>query len=79
MRHITNILEPTTSIITGLPRWCRAKESACQCKRLGFDLLSWEDPLEKGMATHPSVLVWEIPQTEEPGRVQSMGLQRNWT
>ena len=38
--------------------------------------LHWEDPLEKGMATHSSVLSWEIPWTEEPGRLQSMGLQR---
>ena len=35
-----------------------------------------EDPLERGMATHSSTLAWEIPQTEEPGRLQSMGLQR---
>ena len=38
--------------------------------------LSREDPLEKGMATHSSVLAWRIPWTEEPGRQQSMGLQR---
>ena len=37
---------------------------------------SWEGPLEKGMATHSSILIWEIPWTEEPGRLQSMGLQR---
>ena len=36
----------------------------------------WEDPLEKGMATHSSILAWEIPWTEEPGRLQSMGSQR---
>ena len=36
----------------------------------------WEDPLEKGMATHPSILAWRIPWTEEPGGLQSMGLQR---
>ena len=35
-----------------------------------------EDPLEKGMATHSSILAWRIPQTEEPGRLQSMGSQR---
>ena len=34
------------------------------------------DPLEKGMATHSSILVWEIPWTEEPGRLQPMGSQR---
>ena len=39
--------------------------------------LSWEDLLEKGMATHASVLAWEISWTEKPGGLQSMGLQRD--
>ena len=34
----------------------------------------WEDPLEKGMATHSNILAWRIPWTEEPGGLQSMGL-----
>ena len=38
--------------------------------------LGQEDPLEEGMATHSSVLAWRIPWTEEPGRLQSTGLQR---
>ena len=38
--------------------------------------LGWEDPLEKGMATHSSVLAWRIPWTEEPGGLQSMGSRR---
>ena len=38
--------------------------------------LGWEDPLEKGMATHSSILAWRTAWTEEPGRVQSMGSQR---
>ena len=38
--------------------------------------LGWEDPLEKGMATHSSVLAWRIPWTEEPGELQSMRSQR---
>ena len=38
--------------------------------------LGWEDPLEKEMATHASILAWRIPWTEEPGGLQSMGLQR---
>ena len=41
--------------------------------------LDWDDPLEKGMATHSSTLAWEIPWTEEPGGLQSMGLQKSWT
>ena len=36
----------------------------------------WEDPLEKEMAIRSSILAWEIPWTEEPGGLQSMGLQR---
>ena len=38
--------------------------------------LGWEDPLEKGMATHSSILAWKIPWTEDPYRLQSMGSQR---
>ena len=38
--------------------------------------LGQEDPLEEGMATHSSIFAWEIPWTEEPGRLQSMGSQR---
>ena len=38
--------------------------------------LTWEDPLEKKMATHPSILAWRIPWTEEPVGLQSMGLQK---
>ena len=41
-----------------------------------FWSLDWEDPLEKGTATHSSILAWRIPWTEEPGRLQSMGSQR---
>ena len=45
--------------------------------------LGWEDPLEKEMTTHPSILAWEIPWTEEPGGLQPMGSQRvghsEWT
>ena len=38
---------------------------------------NWEDPLEKEMATYSSILAWEILLTEEPGRLQSIGLQRS--
>ena len=44
-----------------------------QERRIQF--LGEEDPLEKEMATHPSILTWEIPWTAEPGGLQSMGLQ----
>ena len=38
--------------------------------------VGWEDPLEKKMATHSSILAWKIPWAEEPGKLQSTGLQR---
>ena len=38
--------------------------------------LDWEDFLDKGMATHSSILAWEIPWTEEPGGLQFMGFQK---
>ena len=43
--------------------------------------LGWEDPMQKEMATHSSILAWEIPWTEKPGSLQSMGVQKvrhNW-
>ena len=43
------------------------------------EFLGAEDPLEKEMATHSSILAWEIPQTEKPGGLQSMGSQKSWT
>ena len=41
--------------------------------------LSWEDPLEKKMATHSSILAWEIPWTEETGGLYSPGGSKSWT
>jgi len=41
--------------------------------------LGREDPLEKEMPPHSSILAWEIPWTEKPGGIQSMGWQKNWT
>ena len=52
-----------------------------QVRSLGWEVplekaLGWEGPLEKEMETHSSILAWRIPWTEEPGGIQSMGLQR---
>ena len=41
--------------------------------------LDWDDPLEKEMATHSSILAWKIPWTKKPGRLQSMGSQKSQT
>ena len=61
---------------TRLPWWLSGRESACQDRRWGVDPLDWEDPLEKDMSTHSSILAWALPWTEEPGGLQFMGLQR---
>ena len=50
------------------------KESACNSGNT-VQSLGQEDPLEKGIATHSSILVWRIPRTEEPSGLQSMGSQ----
>ena len=52
-----------------------SKESACSAGDLG-SIPGWEDPLEKGMATHSSILAWRIPWTEEPGGLQFMQSQK---
>ena len=52
-------------IDTGLLWWLSGKEPACQLRRFGFNM-SWEDPLEKELSTHSSILASEIPWTEEP-------------
>ena len=62
----------------GFPRWLSHKESACQAE-MWVRSVGWEDPLEKEMATLSGILAWEIPWTEEPGGLQSMGLQKSWT
>ena len=45
-------------------------------QKIQVQSLGWEDPLKEELATHPSILAWRIPWTEEPGGLQSMGLQR---
>ena len=65
-----------TPIFLGFPDGSAGKESACNAGDLGSQSSGWEDPLEKRMATHLNILAWRIPWTEEPDRLQSMGLQR---
>ena len=54
------------------------KESTCNAGE-PVQFLGWEDPLEKEMTTHSSILAWRIPWTEEPGRLQSVGSQESDT
>ena len=57
-----NKLIMTSIALLGFPGSSDGKESACSVGDLG-----WEDPLEKGMATHLSILAWNIPWADEPG------------
>ena len=65
-------LEPARGSAWEFPSSSVGKESACSAGHLGQ-----EDPLEKEMATHCSILAWRIPWTEEPGGHQSLGSQES--
>ena len=65
----------STPVFLGLPGGSDSKEPACM-QETWVQSLSWDDPLEEGIATHPSILTWRIPWTEEPGGLWSMGSQR---
>ena len=71
-------LQRTLAQLKGFPDGSEVKESACNVGDPGSILqsLGWEDPLEKEMAPHSSILAWRIPWREEPGRLQSTGSQR---
>ena len=62
--------------------WFSGKEYACSAGDAGdvwesqVQFLGWENPLKVKMATHSSLLAWRVPWTEEPGGLQSLGLQR---
>ena len=61
-----------------LPWWRSGKESTSNAGDTGL-IPGSEDPLEKEMATHSSILAWEIPWTEESGELQSMGSRKSQT
>ena len=60
-------------------QWQRIHLTVQQTQETWAGSLGWEDPLEEEMATHSSILAWRIPWTEEPGGLQSMGLQESDT
>ena len=64
--------------LCGYPYWLSGKESTCNVET-SFWSLGQEYPLEKEMATQFSILAWRIPWTEEPGGLQTMGLQKSRT
>ena len=60
-----------------MAQWLKNMPTMQETQEIQFLALGWEDPLEEEMATHSSILAWRIPWTEEPCRLQSMGLQRD--
>ena len=82
--HYTTLLASQCNSPLSLPRWHSGKESTFQsrkCRDTQVWSLDQEDPLEKEMATHSSILAWKIAWSEEPGGLQSMRWQRvghNW-
>ena len=62
--------------VSGLPWVAQLVKNPPAMQETPVPFLGWEDPLEKEMATHSSVLAWKIPWTEEPGGLESMESQR---
>jgi len=66
----------TLSTFKGASLVAQIIKSLPAIRKTWVPFLGWEDPLEKEMATHSSIVAWRIPWMEEPGRLQSMGSQR---
>ena len=64
--------------LLGLPWWLSGKIIGLPVQDTWVGSLVGEDLLEKDETTHSSIVAWEIPWTEEPGVLQSMGLQKSW-
>ena len=77
LHSILLILEESTHmpVIMGHPGGSDGKASVCM-QETQVQFLVWDDPLEKEMAAHSSILAWKIPWTAEPGRLLSMGSQK---
>ena len=80
-------VEEEVNLFVGKPNWKHLADSRASPVAQGYRIclqpqktrvrsLSWQDPLEEGMATHSSILAWRIPWTEEPGRLQAKGSHR---
>ena len=70
--HFTSMLSRASQVA----QWIKNLPAMQEMQEMWVQSLDLEDPLEEEMATHSSILAWEIPWTEEPGRLQSTGSQR---
>ena len=73
-KQVLWVTQVVTTLPSGLPRWSVVKNLPANAK-MWILSLCWEDLLEKEMATYSSVLAWKTPWTEEPGRLQPMGVE----
>ena len=75
LQNQTRYYTPRSPLASQVAQWWRVRP---QCRRRGTQVpcLCWEDPLGWEMANHFSILAWKIPLTQEPGGLQSTGLQR---
>ena len=74
--HLSTLTFVETFCSTGVSLVAQTVRNLLIMQATWVPFLGWEDPLEKGMATHSSILAWRIPWTEEPGGLQSMGSHR---
>ena len=74
--RVCHLPEVLINRIMGFPGRAVVKNPLARCKEMRILSLAWEDPLKKEMATHSNILAWEIPWTEEPSGLQSMGSRR---
>ena len=72
---LSSLTDHSDSLFPSASQWPRWWRICLQCRRPRFNPC-WEDPLEKGMATHSSILAWRSPWTEQPGGLWLMGSQR---
>ena len=73
---MTEATEPAHTLVRGIPGGSDSKKNLPAMQETQVPSLGWEDPLEKGVATHSGILACRIPRTEEPGGLQSTGSQR---
>ena len=80
--HGRDVSFPASIHVPLLPKWAsllaQMVKNLSAMQEMWVQSLGWEAPLEKGMATHSSILAWRIPRTEEPGGLQCTELQRVW-
>ena len=62
-----------------MAQWVKNLPAMKEVQKTQFQSLDWEDPLQKKMTTHSSIIAWEISWTEEPGELQSIRSQESWT